>query len=83
MEIKTKYEIGTHIWVIYENNGEICLYDDYIEEIAVGKDGYVYILKTACEEIKEEEIILYEEKEKLYDTIYKMMETINKKEEEK
>ena len=30
MTIQTKYEIGQHVWVVYENNKEVCVYDDYI-----------------------------------------------------
>ena len=30
MEIKTKYDIGQHIWFVYESQHEVCIYDDYI-----------------------------------------------------
>ena len=27
MKIETKYNIGDRVWVVYENQGEVCVYD--------------------------------------------------------
>ena len=79
MTIQTKYEIGQHVWVVYENNKEVCVYDDYIAYISI-EDGLTYVLKETYEDIREEEIILYEETDKLVDKIKKIMQEIREKE---
>ena len=35
MNIKTKYEIGQHIFVVYEANKEVSVYDDIITDFFV------------------------------------------------
>ena len=35
MNIKTKYEIGQHIWVLYLDRKEVCVFDDVIKEINI------------------------------------------------
>lgn len=80
MEIKTKYEIGQRVWIAYENKGEACVYDDYIEEICVNDDGINYMLKEACIDGKEEEIILYEDTDKLVERIKQIMQEIREEE---
>jgi hypothetical protein len=83
MTIKTKYEIGQHIWVVYEGKGEVCVYDDVIEWINVDKDGLTYGLKEACIDVKEEDVILYDEEERLVKNIKEIMLQIREKEKEK
>lgn len=83
MNIRTKYDLGQAVWVIYEHNGEICVYDDIITEICIDKDGIGYWLKTAGDEVGEEYLILYEEQEELADKIVNLMEDIHKREENK
>ncbi len=82
MTIQTKYEIGQRVWIVYENRGEACVYDDYIEEICVNDDGINYMLKEACIDGKEEDIILYEDTDKLVEKIKQIMEEIREKESE-
>lgn len=89
MQINTKYEIGTYIWVvdIHSQGGELFLYDTYIVAINIDKDGLLYMVDDQnYTEVKEEDIILYEDKNKLCETIYaKMMEAneiMNNKEAE-
>ena len=79
MKIETKYEIGQHVWVVYENNKEVCVYDDYISYISI-EDGLVYGMKEGYSEASEEEIILYDEADKLVDKIKKIMQEIREKE---
>lgn len=83
MIIKTKYGLEQRVWVVYENQGEACVYDDYIEEACVNKDGLFYILKEACIDVKEEDIVLYEETDKLVEKIKQIMEKIREREENK
>lgn len=78
MEIKTKYETGSHIWIIKLKKFKklIEVTDDYITSIRVEtKDKYTYITKEGLE-LKEEEIILYEDKGSLYKTICNYSENL-------
>ena len=78
MEIKTKYETGSHIWIIKLKKFKklIEVTDDYITSIRVEtKDKYTYITKEGLE-LKEEEIILYEDKGSLYKTICNYSESL-------
>lgn len=83
MNIKTKYEIGTHIWIAYEAKGEVSVYDDYIADIVISNDGLIYGTKEAYQEIKEEDIILYEELDKLAEKVKQVMQEIREKEASK
>ena len=74
MKIETKYEIGQHIWVVYENKGEISLYDDYIGWITF-EDELQYGTKVSLETLSEEQIILYNDTETL---IYRIKENMRK-----
>ena len=82
MFIQTKYEIGDRVWIVYENKGEACVYDDYIEEICVNSDGINYMLKEACMDIAEDDVVPYEDTDKLIEKIKQIMEDIGKKESE-
>lgn len=80
MQINTKYDIGTHIWVvdIHNQGGELYLYDTYINGVVIDKKEFYY---TADDqnyiEVKEEDIILYEDKDKLYEVIEEKMKKAN------
>lgn len=80
MKIQTKYEIGDKVWIVYENKSEVCVYDDIIAEIGVDDKRIYYILENACIDIGEEEIVLYEDTDKLVEKIKQIMEDIRKKE---
>ena len=82
MTIKTKYEIGQRVWIIYENQGEACIYDDYIDEICINENGMYYMLKEACTDVVERNVILYEDTDKLVEKIKQIMEEIRNKESE-
>lgn len=82
MTIQTKYEIGQRAWIVYENKGEVCIYDDIIAEIGVDGKRIYYILENACIDIGEEEIVLYEDTDKLVEKIKEIMKDIRKKESE-
>lgn len=95
MQVDIKYNIGDRIWILYEptikiNNEyvkdvpacEITLYDDYIDSIIIFEDEVYYALKNADhEEIKEQDIILYEDRKRLLAKIYELMDEINQREE--
>ncbi len=80
MKIETKFELGEKVWVVYQNNGEVSIYDDKISEICVDEDGIYYILKEACIDVREEEIIAYKDKEKLANKIEELMKEIREEE---
>lgn len=82
MTIKTKYEIGQRAWIVYENKGEVCVYDDYIDEICINENGMYYMLKEACIDRAEEDIVLYEDTDKLVAKIKQTMQEIRDKESE-
>lgn len=82
MTIQTKYEIGQRVWIIYEHQGEACVYDDYIDEICIGENGVYYMIKEAGIDRNEEQIILYEDTDKLVEKIKQTMQKIRKKESE-
>ena len=83
MNIKTKYEIGQHIWIVYEADKEVSVYDDIINWISIDKDGLTYGLEEVCIDVKEEDVILYYEEEKLVNKIKEIMKQIRENEREK
>ena len=80
MEINTKYEIGQHVWHIYENKGEVCVFDDFIGWITIEDEMY-YTLKESTVDVKEEDIILYEDTDTLLKKIIEIMKEIRNKEQ--
>ena len=81
MNIKTKYEIGEVIWIVYEHNGEVHAYDDTIVNIVITEEKELkYCSKASYEELYEEDIILYDEDEKLIQKIKETMKQIREKE---
>lgn len=80
MQINTKYEIGQHVWHIYENKGEVCVFDDFIGWITIEDDMY-YTLKESSVDVKEEDIIIYEDTDTLLKRIVTIMEDIRNKEQ--
>lgn len=79
MTIQTKYEIGQRVWIVYENKGEVCVYDDHIDEICISESGLYYMLKEASIDETEANIVLYENTDKLVEKIKQIMEDIKKK----
>ena len=80
MTIQTKYEIGQRVWIIYENQGEACIYDDYIDEICMGENGLYYMIKEAGIDHTEEDIVSYDDTDKLVEKIKQTMQEIRDKE---
>lgn len=85
MEIKTKYETGSHIRIITLKKFKklIEVTDDYIASIRVEtKDKYIYITKEG-RELNENQIILYEDKGSLYKTICNYSESLEEENKQK
>lgn len=80
MEIKTKYEIGQKIWIVYKNKGEVCMYCEAILDIVIDANGLVYSTEHSFDEVKEEDIILEDDKDKLFEKIKQLMKEINEEE---
>ncbi len=80
MKIETKYEIGQKIWIVYKNKGEVCLYCEAISDIVFDKSGFWYTTENSYDEIAEEDIILENEKDKLFEAIQKIMKEIEEEE---
>lgn len=81
MNIKTKYEIGDRVWIVYEAKGEVSVYDDEIINIVIDSDKQLlYCSKCGYEEFKEDEVILYEELDKMAEKVKQVMQEIREKE---
>lgn len=80
MTIETKYNITDHIWVIYkdEKSEEVCIYEDFIKEIVFDGDKTSYYGDKCPEDIGEEEIVLFNDKEGLYARIRELVENERK-----
>ena len=87
MQINTKYNIGDRVWVVYEPvnkngyTGEVSVYDTYIDNINIDKDELLYS-DDYYTELKEDDVILYEEKDKLINKIIEVMNKIHEREAE-
>jgi len=93
MQIKTKYNIGDRIWLIYEPTyynqnenrqvltGEVALYDTTIVNIVIGENEINYCCGDEnYTELKEEEVVPYEDKEGLLKKIEEVMKIIHERE---
>lgn len=80
MFIQTKYDIGQRIWIVYKHQGEVQVYCEPILEIVFKKDSFFYTTNSYYDEIAEEDIILEDDKDKLYEKIRKMMKEIEEEE---
>ena len=81
MKIETKYEVGTHIWIIYKRGGEVQVFDDYIVNIVINEDKeLIYMPTEGYEEFKEDDIILYEDLVGLANKIKELMGEIRESE---
>ena len=83
MKIETKYNIGDKVWIVYEGDfyNEVSIYTDTIIEVTFYENGLVYNFENYPDELKEDEIILYDEKDKLLQKIEELTNKINEREE--
>ena len=78
MEIKTKFNIGNKIWIVYRTDVEISMYVDTIVEISYNEDmGVMYFADIYSEEIKEDEVILEHEIDRLLSKILDLKKEID------
>lgn len=66
MKIETKFNIGDRVWIVDENNGEVCVYSDYVSSIIISEEkGCIkveYWLKYSdCDSFVESAVIPYED----------------------
>lgn len=80
MKIETKYNIGDRVWVVYEDRGEVSVYDTTIDSICYEKDGLCYFTKE-CNDYLEEMLIPYSDTTELLNRIISLMNEIHKREE--
>lgn len=80
MNIKTKYEIGQRVWIVYKNKREVCTYCEPIINIVIDENGLYYCTNNSYDEIKEENIILEDDKDKLFEKIKQLMKEIDEEE---
>lgn len=69
MEIKTKYNINDKVWIVYENKKEVGVFSDIVKGISVTESGIEMWFKDCLENISEDEIVPYEDKEALIQKI--------------
>lgn len=85
MEIKAKYAIGQKVWIVAENreHKEVEVFSDVISGIFINKKGETYYyLEELCEDVKEIDLILYKDKEMLWQKIIDIDNRLNPKEED-
>ncbi len=80
MNIKTKFEIGQKIWIVYKNKGEVHMYCEPIEYIDIDKNGLIYCTENSYDEVKEEDVILEDDKDKLFNKVKQLMKEIDEEE---
>lgn len=77
--IEMKYDIGTKVWVVYIHQDEVSVYADTLAEFAVSDKKEFYITEVGYHKLTQDEVILYEDKNKLYNTICEKMNEILEK----
>ena len=81
--ITMKYDIGTKVWVVYIHQEEVSVYTDTLAEFFVSEEKEGYITEVGFHELTQDEVILYEDKNKLYKTICEKMNEIKEMESRK
>lgn len=88
MEIKTKYNIGDKILVMYRNNNEVSMYEDTIKEITVMKEEectplgnmmktkILYYGDICPDEIEEKDVVLLDDDYAVLKTLRNKLEKL-------
>lgn len=80
MKIETKYNIGEKVWIVYEWSGEVAVYSDIIDGYTYSEDGLSIWLKNSdVSDMKEEDLILYDDLEQLAERIKEIDKKTNEK----
>lgn len=85
MEIKTKFNIGDRMWIVYENKGEISVYSDIIDTFMIDKEGRVWVFfkYSDAAEMEEKDLIGYDDTQKLLQKIKELDLMIIERDENK
>ncbi len=85
MEIKTKFNIGDRVWIVYENKGEISIYSDIIDTFMIDKEGriWVFFKYSDAAEMEEKDLIGYDSPLKLLQKIKELDLMIIERDENK
>ncbi len=66
MKIETNFDIGDKIWVVYEHRGIVNVYSDTIDSMSISEEGVsVWLKDSDALDLKEDDVILYEDTERL------------------
>lgn len=77
MKIETNFDIGDRVWVVYEHRGEVNVYSDTINSISISEEGVSIWLKDSdALDLKEDDVILYADTEKLLKKIKELDDEI-------
>jgi len=81
MKIETKFNVGDRVWVVYEYQKEVSVYDTVIEEVCYNGTETYYFGKEGVD-IYEKWMVAYDDKNGLTELIEKTMNEIHNKEKE-
>lgn len=80
MRIETKYNIEDRVWVVYECQKEVSVYDTVIEEVCYNGIESYYFGKEGVD-IYEKNMVAYDDKKGLAELIERIMNEIHTREE--
>ena len=72
MNIKTEFQIGQKVYIIFKENNLVKLFADEVAEINIRSNGIYYYGKVMCEDFKEDELVDINAKEILIEKIEKL-----------
>lgn len=73
MTINTKFGISDKVYVIYEYDGDVIVSKDKIVEISIGETEVTYYVSIIDDEIKEDNLVLDADRDKVIDKIDKLL----------
>ena len=72
MNIKTEFQIGQKVYIIFKENNLVKLFADEVAEINIRSNGIYYYGKVMWEDFKEDELVDINAKEILIEKIEKL-----------
>lgn len=72
MNMKTEFQIGQKVYIIFKENNLVKLFADEVVEINIRSNGVYYYGKVMCEDFKEDELVDINAKEVLIEKIEKL-----------
>ena len=76
MKIETKYDIGQKFWYLYEENNTVHIKEDTVTEIVINEGGKIlYYGSISADEVPQEQMVIYEDTEKLVKQIKALLES--------